>query len=275
MTILMFFFPQCTVTVTNSKLSHSWKKWIYKIIPYFNVNNHHEFIYSSSSQKQRFVLESTGEIHKALSVIWPWACLNIVCFNMLTITVWSFSFWNSSTMLQLHLDSGRMNGRFCDFAVEEFACASVRHQNISDQQLSQNYWCVKLFQSDLQHVFRSSFIIHLLFFCSFFTQLSALKAEDLAGMLACNRSSNSSGSRPVWKLLLSKASRVLDEALDLLTNTVWISNTPHFTLSCSELETGCFFFVLVDSGPQKSCSVSDFGLYPRNPIGHIQHGQPQ
>ncbi|AWP05264.1 putative mesothelin [Scophthalmus maximus] len=49
-------------------------------------------------------------------------------------------------------------------------------------------------------------------------KLSALTAEDLAAMLLCNRSSNSSGSGPVWKLLLSKASRVLDGALDLLTN---------------------------------------------------------
>ncbi|XP_044203497.1 uncharacterized protein LOC122979809 [Thunnus albacares] len=49
-------------------------------------------------------------------------------------------------------------------------------------------------------------------------ELSALKAEDLATILKCNRSSSTSGSRPAWKLLLSKASHVLDEALDLLTN---------------------------------------------------------
>jgi len=28
-------------------------------------------------------------------------------------------------MLQLQLDSGEMSGGFCDFAIEEFACASV------------------------------------------------------------------------------------------------------------------------------------------------------
>uniref|UniRef100_UPI0037E999B6 uncharacterized protein n=1 Tax=Semicossyphus pulcher TaxID=241346 RepID=UPI0037E999B6 len=49
-------------------------------------------------------------------------------------------------------------------------------------------------------------------------RLRALKAEDLTMLLACNRSSNSSGSRPAWKLLLSKASHVLDEALDHLSN---------------------------------------------------------
>ena len=44
-------------------------------------------------------------------------------------------------MLQLHLDSGRMNGRFCDFAVEEFACASVRHQNISGVEVHLLKYC--------------------------------------------------------------------------------------------------------------------------------------
>ncbi|KAI3353425.1 hypothetical protein L3Q82_019952, partial [Scortum barcoo] len=90
----------------------------------------------------------------------------------------------NSTVLQLHLDSGQMSGRFCDFPVQEFACAS----------------------------------------------LSALKAEDLAVMLACNRSSNFSGSRPVWKLLLSKASRVLDEALDLLRNMTLDPRNPAVTV---------------------------------------------
>ncbi|XP_076003783.1 uncharacterized protein LOC142996666 isoform X2 [Genypterus blacodes] len=78
----------------------------------------------------------------------------------------------NSTMLQLGLDNGQMTGRFCDFSIEEFACAS----------------------------------------------LSALKAQDLVEILKCRRS-NSSSSRPTWKLLLSKASLVLDEALDLLSNT--------------------------------------------------------
>ncbi|XP_010786383.1 unconventional myosin-Ib-like [Notothenia coriiceps] len=76
----------------------------------------------------------------------------------------------NSTQLQLSLNSGQMLGDFCDFSVEEYACAS----------------------------------------------LSGLKAEHLAAVLMCDRSSNSSSSRPVWKLLLSKASHVLDEALDLL-----------------------------------------------------------
>lgn len=79
--------------------------------------------------------------------------------------------------------------------------------------------------------------------CHFITQLSDLKAEDLAAILACNRSFNSSSSKPVWKLLLSKASHVLDEALDLLTNKVWISNTPHVTISWSDVDTGCCFFL--------------------------------
>lgn len=51
-------------------------------------------------------------------------------------------------------------------------------------------------------------------------KLSALKAEELAGLLACNRTWDPSSSTSVWKLLLSKASNVLDEALDLLANKV-------------------------------------------------------
>ncbi|MED6240744.1 hypothetical protein ATANTOWER_027147, partial [Ataeniobius toweri] len=79
----------------------------------------------------------------------------------------------NSTELQIHLDNGTMEGRFCSFSVEEFACAS----------------------------------------------LSDLTAQDLAAMLRCDRAFNSSGSKPVWKLFLSKATMVLDEALDLLNNT--------------------------------------------------------
>ena len=79
------------------------------------------------------------------------------------------------------------------------------------------------------------------------SQLSGLKAEDLAVLLTCKRSSNSSSSRPVWKLLLSKASHVLDEALDLLTNKVWISNAPHVTHSWSDLDTvGVFSLQTLD-----------------------------
>ncbi|XP_029355460.1 uncharacterized protein mslnb [Echeneis naucrates] len=60
--------------------------------------------------------------------------------------------------------------------------------------------------------------------------LSALTAEDLVMMLMCNRSSSSSGSRPVWKLFLSKASRVLDEALDLLANKTLDPRNPALSL---------------------------------------------
>ncbi|XP_058496339.1 uncharacterized protein LOC131466838 isoform X2 [Solea solea] len=76
----------------------------------------------------------------------------------------------NSAALQLHLDSWNVSGKMCDFAIEEFACAS----------------------------------------------LLALTAQDVAAMLMCNRSSDSSGSIAAWKLLLSKTSHVLDGALDLL-----------------------------------------------------------
>lgn len=57
-------------------------------------------------------------------------------------------------------------------------------------------------------------------FCLCSVQLSALTAEDVVHILSCSRSSNSSGSRAVWKLLLSTVSQVLDQTLELLANTV-------------------------------------------------------
>ena len=47
-----------------------------------------------------------------------------------------------------------------------------------------------------------------------------LTAQDLAAVMKCNQSPSSTASKPVWKLFLSKASGVLDAALDLLANTV-------------------------------------------------------
>ncbi|XP_015820458.1 uncharacterized protein [Nothobranchius furzeri] len=55
--------------------------------------------------------------------------------------------------------------------------------------------------------------------------LSALTAQDLAELMTCNLVSNSSGSLASWKLLLSKASLVLDKALDLLANSTLETNS--------------------------------------------------
>ncbi|XP_029906846.1 uncharacterized protein LOC115358879 [Myripristis murdjan] len=90
----------------------------------------------------------------------------------------------NSTLLQHHLDNGHMNGHFCNFSTEEYACAS----------------------------------------------LSALTAEDLAAVLKCNRSSSSSSSKATVKLFLSKASVVLDAALDLLANMTFDPKDPTVSL---------------------------------------------
>ncbi|XP_051940160.1 uncharacterized protein LOC127613259 isoform X1 [Hippocampus zosterae] len=77
----------------------------------------------------------------------------------------------NSTALQLLLDNGTHEGRLCNFAVEQFACAS----------------------------------------------LSPLTDQDLAVIFTCN----TSGHLPFWKLLLTKSSHLLNESLDLLTNTTF------------------------------------------------------
>ncbi|XP_023814440.1 uncharacterized protein LOC101168922 isoform X2 [Oryzias latipes] len=100
--------------------------------------------------------------------------------NVTMVNEADICFGVNSTELQLQLDSGKMNGRFCEFPVEEFACAS----------------------------------------------LSALRAEDLAAVMKCGPSSSLNESKPVWKLLLVKSTRVLDEALDLLANTTFDPSSP-------------------------------------------------
>ncbi|MEQ2191867.1 hypothetical protein XENOCAPTIV_003589 [Xenoophorus captivus] len=45
--------------------------------------------------------------------------------------------------------------------------------------------------------------------------LSDLTAQDLAAMLRCDRAFNSSGSKPVWKMFLSKASVITSASMIL------------------------------------------------------------
>ncbi|XP_067354741.1 uncharacterized protein [Channa argus] len=73
--------------------------------------------------------------------------------------------------------------------------------------------------------------------------LSALTAQGLAEVIKCNRSSNSSGSRPAWGLLLTKASLVLDGALDLLSNQTLDPRSPAVSVildTIQELQLGAF-----------------------------------
>lgn len=171
-------------------------------------------------QKQPFVLEWTGE-HQIKPHYFE---LTKFCAKYITDKrLLCFYFLNLSTTLQLYLDSGLINGHFCDFTVEQFACASVRDQNFSN------------YQTVLKLPLYATSVSHLLSFCSFITQLSALTAEDLAAVLKCNRASNSSGSGPAWKFLLTNASPVLDEALDLLSNQVQISSLLWLFLQCKPL----------------------------------------
>ncbi|KAM6971842.1 uncharacterized protein FYW47_003987 [Aplochiton taeniatus] len=53
------------------------------------------------------------------------------------------------------------------------------------------------------------------------SSLSAITAGNLAELFKCKLSANSTVSRSVWKLFLSKTSLVLDAALDQLSNTTF------------------------------------------------------
>lgn len=45
-------------------------------------------------------------------------------------------------------------------------------------------------------------------------------AHQLASLLTCNLPGNSSDSRMIWKMLLTKSTMALDPALDILANMV-------------------------------------------------------
>lgn len=113
--------------------------------------------------------------------------------------------------------------------------------------------------------------------CHVVTQLSALAADTLADVLACDRSMNTSSRLPVWKLLLSKASSVLDEALDLLANRV--SETRGSSLSsCDLLNLAAAVFHCVcppELGLHKPCGLHDFGSYTGSAAGFLHHKRLQ
>lgn len=251
---------------------HSYhdKRWVvsllqqvhFDIIKYLNAEINHKCIYSYVTQKQTFVLEWTGKIYEPRSV-------KSFC-DLLSINVWRFLFYFETT------------ARCCsstwtaDGWTEVSVTFLLRNLLVPRWDTDTSLICSRPKAADLWNCSFDTFS-HLISHCCLSapsSQLSGLNAVDLAVLLTCHRSSNSSSSRPVWKLLLSKASHVLDEALDFLTNKVWISNAPHVTHSWSDLDTVGVFF-LADSRPQKSCSDDDFGRYTRNSIGYIRHSRPQ
>lgn len=90
----------------------------------------------------------------------------------------------------------------------------------------------------------------------------------------CNRSSNSSESRPVWKLLLSKASPLLNEALDLMVNMVKKKKRVKATVLVEPIYTSNTNNFFSDSS-HKSCFVIDSGHNTRTTIGHRQLHQTE
>lgn len=53
-----------------------------------------------------------------------------------------------------------------------------------------------------------------------FDKLGDFTAADLVSLLQCKLSSNMAYSKETWKVLLTKTSAVLDEALGILSNMV-------------------------------------------------------
>lgn len=57
-------------------------------------------------------------------------------------------------------------------------------------------------------------------------QQKEFTAHQLASLLKCNLPGNSSNSRMIWKMLLTKSSKTLDLALDILADMVSLISPP-------------------------------------------------
>lgn len=150
--------------------------------------------------------------------------------------------WAHSSALQLYLDDGLIDGRYCDFTAEQFACASVRRRTFSRHP-----------PPSLQPLT----VVPLLL------QLSALTAAGLAAVIRCN----SSASRPVWTLLLTDAEPVVDAALDILSKQVQHESGLLFFWSSDSSSSTALTCDVAGAGPQRPGGVADSGHHTRNQTG--------
>lgn len=80
---------------------------------------------------------------------WIWNKFIFITSSFLSFCSFIIPLWisNRSSMVQPFLNGGQINGDVCDFAVDEFACASVSDRNLS----LTTCWCVKWLNAGLQH----------------------------------------------------------------------------------------------------------------------------
>ena len=79
-------------------------------------------------------------------------------------------------------------------------------------------WRKKCFESE--KLFNFSLCLCVLLFTCLHLQLTGFTAQHLAQLLVCKLSSNMTYSRETWKLLLTKTSAVLDDALIMVAHVV-------------------------------------------------------
>lgn len=113
---------------------------------------------------------------------------------------------NSSSDLQAQLTPWSADVP-CNFTLEVYACAEVS-QRLTQQGGRRGEERGALFVSISKLVFHTH------------TQLENFTANHLASLLQCDLPGESSDSKVLWKMLLSKLSHVLDPALDVLAEMV-------------------------------------------------------
>lgn len=168
-------------------------------------------------------------------------------------------------MVQSFLDGGQMNGDVCDFAVDDFACASV-----SDRTLTlTTCCCAKWLNGGLEQSFLNT------------------------GLLSCRHTAVGSGSEHTRRFPgLQSLHERQQHAASLEASPVqsiqcvgWSSgpvvqqgeNHTSALSSCFlKIRTKGFYCICPpESGLRKPCSLSDFGNYTRSSIGLLHHKRLQ
>lgn len=106
----------------------------------------------------------------------------------------------------------------CNFTLETYACAQVTIslktlENTGMYSISENSLYATYYLFDWMNKWPLT-VSHI--------QLKNFTANQLVSLLKCDLPGNSSHSKVLWKMLLTKLSFVLDPALDILANMVSI-----------------------------------------------------
>lgn len=134
----------------------------------------------------------------------------------------------------------------CNFTLETYACAQVTFNVVFSTDRCQNRYNKSL------HTIQKPQVVW------FSHRQENFTAPQLASLLKCNLPGNSSHSRMIWKMLLTKSIMVLDPALDILANMVsLISALWKAQIMILPLTSNAHWLLILPTVNEHHCSISD------------------